>query len=266
MRAMREVFSIIARFFYALLFTAVKAVLGGYSTPLGVAFARVQYGEMIADIRGKINGSVHSRNRSGAYMRNKVTPVNPQTVYQTAVRNRMTGRAQAWRGLAQSARDAWNAAVSNFQKTNIFGQQRTPSGINLYNKLNINLLNIGEAVITTPPLPSSVESLSSLSVAADDSANTVIITFAPAISAASKMLLEATEPLSAGIGFAKSQFRQIAVLTSADVSPHNASTAYSAKFGSTPIEGSKIFVRLSVVDVATGIAGIPLVASTITVA
>jgi len=34
-------------------------------------FARVKYGEMIADMRGKINGTVHAKNRAGAYMRNK---------------------------------------------------------------------------------------------------------------------------------------------------------------------------------------------------
>lgn len=253
-------------FFAGLVLVSFRLCTGQYSELSGGLFAKVQYGEMIADMRGKINGSVHSRNRAGAYMRNKVTPVNPQTVYQTAVRNRLTGRAQAWRGISQIARDAWNAAVSNFQKTNIFGQLRTPSGINLYNRLNMNLLNIGEAVILEPPLPSSVESLSSVSVVADDSANSVTVTFAPPITAASKIILEATEPLSPGISFAKSQFRQIAVLDSTNTSPYVASANYTAKFGATPVEGSKIFIRLTVVDVASGIAGIPLSASTITVA
>lgn len=239
---------------------------GKYYAPIGMLFARVQYGEMIADMRGKINGSVHSRNRSGAYMRNKVTPVNPQTTYQTTVRNRLTGRAQAWRGLTQPQRDAWNSAVSNFKKTNIFGQIRTPSGINLYNRINMNLLNISEAVVATPPLPESVQALTTLSVAADDSANTVILSFTPVIDANSKMIVEATEPLSAGIDFVKSEFRQIDVLDNADTSPVDLSTAYVAKFGSTPPAGAKIFVRCTMVDISSGINGIPLKASTITVA
>src|SRR5690606_27930634 len=39
---------------------------------------------------GKIQGTVAARNRSGAYLRVKVTPVNPQTTYQQAARQRLT--------------------------------------------------------------------------------------------------------------------------------------------------------------------------------
>jgi|GEM_PF-750190 len=259
---MTKIYTLISAF----LFVFIGFVKGEYFSAFGGLMAKVLYGEMISDLRGKINGTVHARNRGGAYMRTKVTPVNPNSPAQSAVRNRLTGRAQAWRGLTQLQRDAWNSAVSNFQKTNIFGQLRTPSGINLYNRLNINLVNIGIAVITEPPLPESIESITSLSVVADDSANSVIVTFGPAITPVSKIIIEATEPLSAGVSFAKSQFRQIGVITSADVSPFDASALYAGKFGSTPVAGSKIFVRVTVVAVASGLTGIPLQTSTITVA
>jgi hypothetical protein len=250
----------------ALLTVALNFIKGKYFSPLGMLFARVQYGEMIADMRGKINGTVHSRNRAGAYMRNKVTPVNPQTSYQSAVRNRLTGRAQAWRGLTQAQRDAWNAAVSNFKKTNIFGQLRTPSGINLYNRINMNLLNIGASVITDPPLPSAVQALTTLSVAASEGGGTINLTFTPALAADSLMVVEATEPLSAGVSFAKNQFRQIDILNTADLSPAGIETPYIAKFGSVPVEGTKIFVRATIIQDLTGLNGIPLVASAITAA
>jgi hypothetical protein len=257
---------LVSRLIIALLSITFNFIRGKYFAPLGILFARVQYGEMIADMRGKINGTVHSRNRAGAYMRNKVTPVNPQTSYQSAVRNRLTGRAQAWRGLTQAQRDAWNSAVSNFKKTNIFGQLRTPSGINLYNRINMNLLNINEAAITDPPLPSSVQALLTLSLAAAEGVGTVTLTYTDALDADSSMVVEATEPLSAGVSFAKNQFRQIAVLVTADASPYALAPAYSAKFGAPPIEGTKIFVRATIINETTGLNGIPLVASAITAA
>lgn len=261
-----ETLKLLATYFFAFIAVFFKFITGSYFRSFGILFAKVQYGEMIADMRGKINGTVHSRNRAGAYMRNKVTPVNPQTTYQSAVRNRLTGNAQAWRGLLQAQRNAWNAAVSNWQRTNIFGQLRTPSGIALYNRLNNNLANISIATIADPPMPESIQALESLAVAADDSANTVTLTYSPAIDANTSMIVEATEPLSAGISFAKNSFRQIAVLVTADVSPFALAPAYAAKFGSTPVTGTKIFVRATMINQTSGGAGIPLVAFTITVA
>jgi hypothetical protein len=225
--------------------------------------AKVQYGEMIADMRGKINGSVHSRNRAGAYMRNKVTPVNPSTTFQTNVRNRLAARSQAWRGLSQAQRNAWNAAVGNFKKTNVFGQLRTPSGINLYSRLNLNLINIGEAAITDPPLPVAVDSFTSLALAASVGGGTITATFTPVIAADHKVIMETTEPLSPGINFVKSQYRQIGILDNAATSPYDLATEYQTKFGSFPAEGSKIFLRLTQVELSTGIPSIPIEASAI---
>jgi len=86
---------------------------------------KIKFGALVVDGRGKIGGHVASKNRGGAYLRTKVTPVNPQTSFQNAVRNRLTAFAQAWRGLAASQRAAWNSSVSDFSKTDIFGDIKT---------------------------------------------------------------------------------------------------------------------------------------------
>ena len=41
--------------------------------------AKIKMTAIVADMRNKLNGSVFSRNRGGAYIRTKVTPINPQT-------------------------------------------------------------------------------------------------------------------------------------------------------------------------------------------
>ena len=97
---------------------------------------KIKFGAIVVDGRGKIGGHVASKNRGGAYLRTKVTPTNPQTTFQSAVRNRLTAFSQGWRGLTQAQRDAWNAAVSNFSKTDVFGDIKQPTGLNLYVKLN----------------------------------------------------------------------------------------------------------------------------------
>lgn len=92
---------------------------------------KTKFGAIIVDGRGKIGGHVASKNRGGAYLRTKVTPANAQTSAQNQVRNLFTSLTQGWRGLTQAQRDAWNAAVLDYSRTDIFGDIRNPSGINL---------------------------------------------------------------------------------------------------------------------------------------
>lgn len=224
---------------------------------------KVKFGSIVTEGRGKINGHVASRNRAGAYFRTKVTPVNPNTSYQATVRSRMAARAQAWRGLTASQRAAWNAAVKDFAKTDIFGDIQNPSGFNLYCSLNNNLINIGESALTTPPVASAVINFTSFSIAAAEGAGTLTLTFAAAIAATEKILVFATPALSPGKNFVKSEFRQIDVLTNADTSPYSAETEYEAKFGDIGAAGQKIFVKLVPVSVASGQQGIGVIASAI---
>jgi hypothetical protein len=226
---------------------------------------KAKFGAIVVDGRGKLGGHVASKNRAGSYFRTKVTPVNPQTSFQSVVRNRLAGLSSGWRGLTAAQRAAWNGAVVDFQKTDIFGDIKTPSGFNLYQKLNNNLLNIGIAAISTPPQIVAVDAFSTLSLAAEDGtvAESLELTFTPAIAADHKVKVYATAPMSAGISFVKSEYRQIAVLDNGDTSAYNLLAEYQAKFGSTGEAGQKIFVKVVQVESASGLEGTPLSASAI---
>lgn len=226
---------------------------------------KAKFGAIVVAGSGKIGGHVASRNRAGSYFRTKVSPVNPQTSYQSAVRNRLSGLSSAWRGLTADQRAAWNQAVGNFAKTDVFGDLKNPSGFNLYQRLNNNLLNIGESALSVPPLPLEVHAFSSLSLAAADAtvAESMSLTFAPAIDADHKVKVFATAPQSAGKNFVKSEYRQIAVLDNTDTSPHDLLSAYQARFGSVGQAGNKIFVQVVQVEVNSGQEGTPLQTSAI---
>lgn len=226
----------------------------------------MKFGAIVTDGRGKIGGHVASKNRAGAYLRTKVTPVNPSTSFQVNVRNRLAGLAQAWRGLLAAQRLAWNNAVSDYKRTDIFGDLQNPTGFNLYARLNANMLNISELAFSVPPLPGSPQAFTALSLSADVSDAKITATFAPAIAVTNKILVRATPALSAGKSFVKSEFRQIDVLDSADVSPLEIQVAWLAKFGSFPAAGTKIFVELIPILKTTGQAGIPIQASAIVTA
>jgi len=66
------------------------------------------YGEL----RGKIGGTVYSRNKAGAYARAKVTPVNPQTVQQQTARYRFGNMSILYQALTTAAKDCWQVFAS----------------------------------------------------------------------------------------------------------------------------------------------------------
>lgn len=218
---------------------------------------KAKFGIVVVDGRGKSNGNVYAKNRAGNYIRTKVTPVNPRTAAQLGQRSSVTSLSQAWRGLDEAERAAWNAAVTNFQKTDIFGDLRKPSGFNLYMRLNLNLLAISEAVIDTPPVPSAVDDIVIGALTAGTTP-TLSLAYTAAGSDSSTIIIRATPPVSPGKSFVKSEFRQISTFVGNVASPANILSAYQAKFGS--IEGSggmKIFVETVAIDTATGISGTP---------
>jgi len=70
-----------------------------------------QYGEM----RGKLGGNVFSRNKAGAYVRAKVTPVNPQTVRQQNARYRFGNMSILFQSLSTMQKNCWESfAKSHF--------------------------------------------------------------------------------------------------------------------------------------------------------
>jgi hypothetical protein len=223
---------------------------------------KINWGALVVDGRNKIGGHVASKNRGGAYLRTKVSPAQPSSTYSAAVRSRLASISAGWRGLSEAQRLAWNDAVGSFKKTDIFGNSRNPSGFNLYQELNNNLVNIGIAQITTPPLPVAVATMSSSSFTAVH-AGALTITYAPAIPAGQKFLVRATPALSPGKNFVKSELRQIGVIVTADASPLVYTTQYGVKYGAVGAAGQKIFLELIPVNSVTGQKGRPILMSAV---
>jgi hypothetical protein len=214
---------------------------------------KIKWGALVVDGRNKIGGQVASKNRAGAYLRNKVTPVNPSSSFQVTVRARLASLSSAWRGLTAGQRIAWNAAVSDYKKTDIFGDIQNPSGFNLYVKLNSNLINIGVAAISTPPLPVAVSVFTTGTLAAAAGAQTMALTVTPAVQPVSEtIIVKATPGQSAGKTFVKSEFRQIGTFTAATAGAYDLAALYIAKFGPIGPAGVKIFVEVIHVSETTG--------------
>ena len=195
--------------------------------------SKIKWGAIVVDGRGKLGGHVFTKTKSGATMRTKVTPVNPQTAAQASARSRLGGNSQAWAGLTEEQRNGWNALASETSKTNVFGDQYFPSGKNLFTSVNNNLVMIGRPPITEAPVFAELPFIIDMSVEIDGS--TGDITFSINVSgivAGNALVVEATAPSSAGKYNFDGAYRQILVsLTGAVPTPQTIKTAYIAKLG-----------------------------------
>lgn len=227
---------------------------------------KILWGALVVDGRKKIGGQVASKNRGGAYMRNKVTPVNPQSPQQSVIRNRLASISQAWRALTQVQRDAWNSAVANFARTDIFGNLKNPSGFNLYQRLNNNIITLGGSAISVPPQLQSIDQYSDLVLTYVSGVDALSLAFTAVEGDDTGYKLFATPPMSAGVSFVKSEYRLIQVNEEAAASPLNILSAYTAVFGSLGEVGTKIFVKLVPVGSNSGIEGAPVSTFTVSAA
>ena len=206
---------------------------------------KLKFGAIITDGRGKIGGHVASKNRAGAYLRTKVTPSNPNTVAQVQARSILASLSQTWQTLTDSQRSGWNEAVKEWGTTDIFGDIKNPSGINLFVKLNANLLSIGRPTLSDVPAKGEVPQTTILSAVLSRATGTIEIYFNNNLADGYVGLVRATPTLSPGVSFVKSEFR---VIGNKEVANDVVALSgdYGAKFG-TPSVGANVYVSVQFV-------------------
>lgn len=220
--------------------------------------AKIKYSALVSDMRNKLNGSVLSKNRYGSYVRNKVTPVNPQTSFQLNQRALLSSLSSEWRSLTQAQRDAWAAAAQAQPITDIFGDSKILSGQSFFVSRNLNLAGNDTATITSPGVATDVPFIGATSATAIVDAGIVdsfTIAISPAvIPAGYKLIVYATPGYSPGISFVKNKFRRLGVFPALAGSV-SIDYAYGARFG-VPAVGDKVSVRIALVSTSTGQLGL----------
>ena len=222
--------------------------------------AKFTPGAIVSEVRNKIAATVFTKNRAGAAIRNRTTPINRRSASQSANRQVLSALAAQWRGLTQAQRNSWNSAAPNFPQQDSLGQTIFLTGEQLYIRCNANLLLIGQAQITNAPSPTSFAVLAFTSLTMDASAGSVDLAFSPTVPTGYSLVVRATAPVSAGKDFvSKSAFRYLKTIAAGQTSPQDIASEYIAKFGAiTNAEGLKVFTEMYLVEVASGLAGVPV--------
>lgn len=218
--------------------------------------AKIKFGMMMTDARGKLGGQVFSKNRAGAYIRTKVSPSNPQTSYQTKVRSNLAMLSSGWNALTASQISQWNSAVDAWQSTDVFGDIKKPTGKNLFVKLNLNLWNSNQDPVNSPPSKMELPNFTTLSVGIDTTSNEFMVSGMP-LFADGKFQIEACAPVANGVNYVKNKFRVISYERRTQPGDFDIADAYIAKFGNAPANAN-IFFRVRAIG-ANGQASAPLI-------
>lgn len=183
-----------------------------------------------ADGSGKVGGVVASRNRWGSYFRAKVTPVNPNSTRQQAVRALFAQCVNYWTStLTASERLAWENYGANTPKTDGLGNVMYLTGQNQFIRSNVARMQANLGMVTTAPtvfnfgepvdgFSTSIEGyLAKIGIASTAMSTTLAI--AAGASADGDILLSLGNPINASRAFFKGpyQFAAAAEVSADDV-------------------------------------------------
>lgn len=207
-------------------------------------------GTIVTAASGSVGGLTFSHNRAGPYIRNRATPVNPNTVYQQAVRSAMAALASYWNEtLTQVQRDAWDLYAFNVPLINRVGDPINVGGIGMFQRTNVPVVQTGGgggSIIEDAPTIFNLGSYTPPAIAAITAATEMIsLTFEPLDDWANEddanMLVFSSRPMSPAINYFKGPYRYAGRIdgdsVTAPTSPHNITSPW-------PLEvGQKVFIR-----------------------
>lgn len=227
--------------------------------------ALVKYGGGVASISGKIDGTVYSRNRSGAIARGWTKPTNPQTPLQEATRLRFSDCASLWSELPAADQLDWESLAATVTRTNRLGETYTPTGRQIFLEVNNAQLAAGQAAILAAPpdLNPPFVGEAATTVLIEITAGVITgVPIGPLPNVADAVLvIDATPLLTVPKNNVKNLYRQIhaaAATTTVDLT-----AGYTTTFGSAAIAGQIAYFRVRWFKETNGIFTTPTVFSAI---
>ena len=205
--------------------------------------ALIRLSGTIADIRGKIGGSVFFNTGGGLAMRNLTIPVNRNTIKQSNQRSIINDLQSQWQQLTNCQRKNWKLYIDlfpiekrNFNKLPINAQQA-------FIKINAPFKLYGHSIITNPVLtPSSLNPV------------TFTITLAGAVlSLNSSRIFDNTQefikllctyPVPITVNNPGTTYKSI-IFPTLNQAIHDITAPYTAIFGRIPAVGEKIFSQVN---------------------
>lgn len=211
----------------------------------------------ITEMRNKLGNEVFTRNGAGQVVRAYVIPTNTITDARTAVRDNWATCYSLWNAVTPEEVIQWSIFAHRFTKRNSIAQPYKLSSRSMFVSCNANLLAVFQSPISAPVFNVLTPVIASASVTTLTTSSIIllcsILGSGSVVPANCVLSISASPSVSTGINYPRNNFRQINVLPdTTDVSATDMFTDYNAIFGA-PVSGLKVFFRLSLVNVLTGL-------------
>lgn len=115
--------------------------------------ARIQFSELVTDIRGSVGNSVFQGNAQGTFLRKRAIPRNPSSSLQQTSRAKFAHLSGRWALLNSDQRQAWINSSLDFPFQNSLGQTKYRTGFQLFIYINSGFLKINGSELVMPPAP-----------------------------------------------------------------------------------------------------------------
>lgn len=183
--------------------------------------ALIRLGSLVSEIRGSVAGTTFARNRSGAYARSRIAPLQPRTARQTAVRAAITS-LQAYYGttLDDAERNTWEELAAQATKTNRLGETIKLTPINLFIRANALKQLAGESVIESAPALPLAADAPTLTITGDTTDGLVIAAPDPVLVAGDVLQVLVSPALTNARNFWKGPWTTTLLAGSATVFPY----------------------------------------------
>jgi hypothetical protein len=213
--------------------------------------ALVKLGGGVADIRGSVGGTVFSRNRYGAYARNRTIPVDPGSTAQTKIRATLGNVRDAWFStLTQAQRDAWAVYAANVQVVNRIGESINLTGWNMFARTNTALLYNDESIIAAAPTDFSLaEQDATLSITVSEATQMISVAFDDTMDWVGEdgafLFIYASRPQNPTVNFFKGPYLLAGQVSGNGTTAPTSPTTMSLPFAA--VAGQKIYVQARIV-------------------
>ena len=214
-------------------------------------------GPVTGEVRGSIGGTTFSRNRYGAYMRNRAKPVVSMTEKAVNAKSRMTAATQAWQDLTIPEQRTWNGWANSNPITGALGETQYLTGHAAFVGNYCRMLLRGLATLTNPPVTPAEPPLISGSVVADKTGGTCLISFTPTpLAGTGSLWIRGCYVSSAGKHYVENLYRYCQGSPVAPASPYDAFGQIEVELGVMVI-GHRLILMVYNFDTVTGLLSAP---------
>lgn len=220
-------------------------------------------GAMVSQASGRIGGTIFSRNRGGAYVRNGSIPTTVTTPFAQLIKSVTAAQSQAWAGLDAEVQEQWREWATQNPVINRLGQSRTLSGHQAFVQINGRLVYAGFPALVSPPIGEAPAPFVPGLVTFVDAPLSLTVAFKPTPAPAGiAVQCYAYLANSPGVSYVRNRLALVTTSAAAAVTPLDIAEDVEDRFG-TPQAGQTLHLGLRALDTTTGLVSSVFYGSTL---